>query len=58
MIKATENYENLSVGFRDVFADINELITNPVMTINEVDYEIIFYLCSDYKVAVANRNTL
>jgi len=52
MIKATENYQNLSIGFRDVLADINELIANPAMAINEENYETIFYPSSDYKVTI------
>jgi len=32
-IKAAENYDNLSTGFKDVFADINNLIDNPVISI-------------------------
>ena len=31
VIKASESYETLSVGFRDVFTDINNLIANPVI---------------------------
>ena len=50
VIKASESYETLSVGFRDVFTDINNLIANPVIFIQEVDYEVVFFLCSDYKV--------
>ena len=49
-IKAAENYENLSTGFKDAFAEINKLIANPVVSIFEEDYEVVFYLCSDYKV--------
>ena len=50
VIKAPESYETLSVGFRDVFTDINNLIADPVISIQEVDYEVVFFLCSDYKV--------
>ena len=50
IIRAAENYHNLSEGFADVFAEINELIENPEVTINEEKYTIIFYLCCDYKV--------
>ena len=49
-VKAEENYDNLSTGFKDVFADINNLIANPVISILEEDYNVVFYLCSDYKV--------
>ena len=49
-IKAAENYDNLSTGFKDVFVDINNLIADPVISILEEDYEVVFYLCSDYKV--------
>ena len=52
IIKASESYENLSIGFKDVFADINQLAKNPEITIGAVDYETIFYLCSDYKVTM------
>ena len=50
VIKVKEDYQNISTGFKDIFADINNLISNPVISIQHVDYEVIFYLCSDYKV--------
>jgi len=50
VIKAPKNYQSLSAGFRDIFTEINNLIDSPVISIQDVDYEVIFYLCSDYKV--------
>ena len=49
-IKAAENYRNISVGFANIFNEINRLIDNPSLTINGIDYEVEFFLCSDYKV--------
>jgi len=46
-IKATENYENISVGFANAFNEINQLIDNPTLTINGIDYKVEFFLCSD-----------
>ena len=51
-IKATENYENVSVGFANTFNEINQLIYHPTLTINGIDYEVEFFLCSDYKVNI------
>ena len=49
IIKAEENYDNLKAGFQNCFNEINQFIENPEITIDGVDYELIFYLCSDYK---------
>ena len=49
IIKAEEKYENLKEGFANCFNEINQLIESPGIQINGVDYELIFYLCSDYK---------
>ena len=49
-IKAAENYENVSVGFRNIFYEVNRLIENPTLTIDGIIYNLEFYLCSDYKV--------
>ena len=43
-IKAEENYNNLSTGFKEVFGEINELIANPIINILEEDYEVVFYV--------------
>ena len=50
IIKAAENYQDLSEGFGDVFKEINELIESPKVTIDGEIYTAIFYLCCDYKV--------
>ena len=47
---APEKYDNLSNGFKDVFDEINELITHPLVTINDEEFKFKFYICSDYKV--------
>jgi len=49
-IKASENYENVAQGFRDAFNDINQMIVNPVILVNGKNFNVVFYLCSDYKV--------
>ena len=43
IIKAAENYQNLSEGFGDVFKEINELIESPKVTI---DGELYSYILS------------
>ena len=45
-IKAEGNYDNLLTGFKDVFAEINELIANPIINILEEDYEVVLHLCT------------
>ena len=50
IIKAEENYENLKKEFMNCFDQINQLIENPEIEIKAVDYKLIFYLCSDYKI--------
>jgi len=49
-IKAKEDYDNIAQGFRDVFSDINDIIANPVISVNGRDFNTVFYLCCDYKV--------
>ena len=51
-IKAAENYQNLSVGFKNIFYEVNRLIQNPELMIDGIIYELEFYLCSDYKVNI------
>ena len=49
-IKGDETYEQLSVGFKDVFDDINQYLENPIFTTEEDNkYTLEFFLCSDYK---------
>jgi len=36
--------------FMNCFDQINQLIENPEIEIKAVDYKLIFYLCSDYKI--------
>ena len=50
-IKSEESYEKLAMGFRDVFEDVNKLILNPRITILEKQYELVFYISSDYKLS-------
>ena len=51
-IKGDESYENLAIGFSDVFSDINFYIKNSAMTFNEMNYTVDFFLCADYKVSI------
>lgn len=53
-INAKESYENLSVGFKDAFASIKDLITVPVLVVNEEAYEVEIFFVADYKVAMYN----
>ena len=50
VIKAKENYENILTGFQQSFAEINELIKNPEITVEGRKYNLLFFLCCDYKV--------
>ena len=50
-ICAKESYENISIGFKDVFESINSLITVPVLIINGETYEVEIFFVADYKVA-------
>ena len=50
-IRAKESYENISIGFKDVFESINSLITVPVLIINGETYEVEIFFVADYKVA-------
>ena len=50
-IKGDETYEQLSVGFKNVFDDINQYLENPLFTTEEGNkYSLEFFLCADYKV--------
>jgi len=49
-MQAEENYENLAMSFQSVFGEINYMVKNPILTIDEQCYTVIFYLCCDYKV--------
>ena len=42
-IKGDESYENLAIGFSDVFSDINFYIKNPAITFNEINYSLDFF---------------
>ncbi|XP_065895016.1 uncharacterized protein [Dysidea avara] len=49
-IKGDETYEQLSVGFKNVFDDINQYLENPLFTTEEGNkYSLEFFLCADYK---------
>ena len=50
VMQAEEAYENLANGFQSVFGEINYMVKNPILTIDEQSYTVIFYLCCDYKV--------
>lgn len=50
-IRPKESYENISIGFKDVFELINSLITIPVLIINGETYEVEIFFVADYKVA-------
>lgn len=52
VIRASESYENLSTGFKDVFRELNELVADPFITINEEAFKLKFYICCDYKVHI------
>ena len=53
-IKTAENYVDLAEGFKDTFSAINSYVHNPIITISSVQYTLEFFLCADYKVAVAS----
>ena len=50
VMKAEESYENLAKSFQNVFAEINNMVDDPTLTIDQENYKVIFYFCSDYKV--------
>ena len=52
-INAKENYENISIGFKDAIDSINNLIRVPVLIVNEEMYELEFFFVADYKVHIA-----
>ena len=52
VMQAEEAYENLTMSFQSVFGEINYMEKNPILTIDEQCYTVIFYLCCDYKVAM------
>ena len=51
-IKAAESYENLSIGFKNVFEDINNIVDNPHIMVLGKEYKLLFFLSSDYKVTI------
>ena len=52
VMKADESYVNLAENFTHVFDEINELVKNPIVTIDHQQYKVILYLCCDYKVSL------
>ena len=50
VMQAEETYENLAVSFQSVFREINHMVKNPILTIDEQCYLVIFHLCCDCKV--------
>ena len=50
VMQAEEAYKNLANSFQSVFGEINNMVKNPILTIDEQSYTITFYLCCDYKV--------
>ena len=48
-MKAEESYENLAESFQNVFAEINNMVDDPTLTIDQENYKVIFYFCSDYR---------
>ena len=57
VMQAEETYENLATSFQSVFGEINNMVKNPVLTIYEQSYNVIFYLYCDYKVCNNNIHT-
>ena len=57
VMQAEETYGNLAMSFQSVFGEINNMVKNPVLTIYEQSYNVIFYLCCDYKVCNNNIYT-
>jgi len=61
LIRAEESYEKLAESFKIIFGQINNMVKNSCITIFEESYNVILYLCCDYKVsqhAHAHRNLL
>jgi len=50
-VKVKEDYDGIAEGYADCFEAINDVISNPHVTINGVDYNLKFFLCCDYKVS-------
>ena len=53
---APEKYDNLSNGFKDVFDEINELITHPLVTINDEEFKFKFYITKYVATYIASYN--
>lgn len=51
IIRASEDYETISEGFKDFFQSINDLVNNPLITVDGVQYELKLFFCCDYKVS-------
>jgi len=43
MIKGNEDYQQLSIGFKDTFNEINAVIAKPTITIEQVMYTLEFF---------------
>ena len=50
IINAAEDYGNIREGFRDFINAVNNYISHPHITIGDVEYQVQFVMCSDYKV--------
>ena len=46
VIKATENYVNISTGFQFSFTEINALLQSPQITAVGKVYQLNFYICA------------
>ena len=51
VLRTTEDYETISVGFRDCFKSINDLVKNPLINVDGIEYELKFFHSCDYKVS-------
>ena len=49
-VKAPESYSTIAEAFGEIIQQVNEMIASPVIDVDEVEYKMEFYLCSDYKV--------
>ena len=50
VIKGSEDYKHLAIGFKDSFNELNEMIANPALTFEGIRYTLEFFLSADYKV--------
>ena len=50
-VKGKENYESISVCFKDCFESINKLKRHPELSINGKVYKLELFLGCDYKVS-------